>query len=92
MCRNIKTLFNFEPPASEEEIHAASLQFVRKLSGFSKPSQVNQKAFDRAVRDVARVAGKLLDALETSAPPRDREVEAEKAKTRAAKRFGPGST
>jgi hypothetical protein len=88
MCRNIKTLFNFEPPATEEEIHAASLQFVRKLSGYPKPSRANQTAFDQAVEDVARIAGKLLDALETSAPPRNRKVEAEKARARAAKRFG----
>ncbi|UCE04231.1 MAG: DUF2277 domain-containing protein [Candidatus Latescibacterota bacterium] len=87
MCRNIKTLFNFEPPASEEEIRAASLQFVRKLSGYTKPSQVNQAAFDQAVEDVARVAATLLDALETSASPRNREVEAERARARAAKRF-----
>ena len=88
MCRNIKTLFNFEPPATEEEIQAASLQFVRKLSGFNKPSKVNEAAFERAVDDVARVAEKLLDALITKAPSRDREVEAQRARTRAAARFG----
>jgi hypothetical protein len=88
MCRNIKTLFNFEPPASEDEVQAASVQFVRKLSGFNKPSRANQPAFDHAVDEVARVAGELLDALVTSSPPRDREVEAERARARAAKRFG----
>lgn len=88
MCRNIKTLFNFEPPATEEEIHAASLQFVRKLSGFTRPSRVNGAAFDRAVRDVATVASRLIEALETNTPPRNREVEAERARARAAKRFG----
>lgn len=88
MCRNIKTLFNFDPPATDEEIEAASLQFVRKLSGFNKPSQVNQQAFERAVRDVAKVARKLIESLETNAPARDREVEAEKARARAALRFG----
>jgi len=88
MCRNIKTLFNFEPPATEEEIQAASLQFVRKLSGFNKPSKVNEAAFERAVDDVARVAEKLLDALVTKAPSRDREVEAQRARARASARFG----
>ena len=88
MCRNIKTLFNFEPPATEEEIQAASLQFVRKLSGSNKPSKVNEAAFERAVDDVARVAEKLLDALVTKAPSRDREVEAQRARARAADRFG----
>ncbi len=88
MCRNIKTLFNFAPPATDEEIEAASLQFVRKLSGFTKPSQANQMAFDRAVRDVAKVARKLIDSLETQAPPRNREVEAAKARVRALERFG----
>ena len=88
MCRNIKTLYNFEPPATEEEIHAAALQFVRKISGFNKPSQKNQKAFDKAVVDVTRVATKMLDALDTTQPPKDREVEKAKAKVRAAKRFG----
>jgi hypothetical protein len=88
MCRNIKTLFNFDPPPSDEEIQAASLQFVRKLSGFSKPSKANEAAFELAVDDVARVAQRLLDSLVTNAPPRDREVEAAKARARAAKRFG----
>ncbi len=88
MCRNIKTLFNFDPPATDEEIRASALQFVRKLSGFHKPSQANQAAFDRAVEDVTRVARELIDSLVTSAPPRDREVEAAKARARAAKRFG----
>ena len=88
MCRNIKTLFNFEPPATEEEIQAASLQFVRKLSGFNKPSKVNEAAFERAVDDDARVAEKLLDALVTKAPSRDREVEAQRARARASARFG----
>ena len=89
MCRNIKTLFNFEPPATEEEIRAASLQFVRKLSGFTKPSLVNQEPFERAVDDVTRVATVLIDSLVTKAPARDREVEAARARERAAKRFGP---
>ncbi|MEE9263520.1 MAG: DUF2277 domain-containing protein [Vicinamibacteria bacterium] len=88
MCRNIKTLFNFEPPASDEEIRAASVQFVRKLSGFTKPSKVNEAAFDRAVDDVSKVAHELLDSLATTAPTRNREEEAEKARTRAEKRFG----
>ena len=88
MCRNIKTLFNFAPPATDEEIEAASLQFVRKLSGFAKPSQANQLAFDRAVRDVAKVARKLIYSLEPQAPPRNREVEAAKARARALERFG----
>jgi hypothetical protein len=88
MCRNIKTLFNFEPPASEEEIRAASLQFVRKLSGFNKPSQANDAAFARAVDEVAGAARRLLGSLETSAQPRDREVEAQKARERSALRFG----
>ncbi len=88
MCRNIKTLFNFEPPATDEEIRAASLQFVRKLSGFNAPSKANEAAFDAAVEEVADAARRLIDALETSAPPRSREVEAEKARRRAAERFG----
>lgn len=88
MCRNIKTLFNFDPPATDEEIRASALQFVRKLSGFTKPSKTNQAAFDLAVEDVARVARDLLDSLVTNAPARDREVEAAKARARAAKRFG----
>ena len=88
MCRNIRTLFNFSPVATDEEIHAASLQFVRKISGFTNPSQANEKAFDRAVEDVARTARRLMDALVTTAPPKDRETEAAKAKLRAAERFG----
>ena len=88
MCRNIKTLFNFDPPATDEEIRAASLQFVRKLSGFTKPSRANEAAFAHAVDQVARAAHELLDGLRTDAPPRDRVVETAKARARAAKRFG----
>jgi hypothetical protein len=88
MCRNIRTLFNFDPPATEEEIRAASVQFVRKLSGFSKPSQANQATFDLAVDDVAAVARRLIDSLVTSSTPRDRAEWAAKAKVRAAQRFG----
>ena len=88
MCRNIRTLFNFEPPASEDEIRAASLQFVRKVSGFNKPSKNNQAAFDGAVDAVARISRELLGSLVTNALPRDREVEAAKARARAVKRFG----
>jgi hypothetical protein len=88
MCRNIKTLFNFDPPATDEEIRAASLQFVRKLSGFQRPSQSNQAAFDQAVEDATQVARRLVDSLVTSAPARNREVEASKARERAAQRFG----
>jgi len=87
MCRNIKTLFNFDPPVTDEEIRAASLQFVRKLSGFNKPSKANETAFLSAVDEVAAIAHKLLHSLETSAPPRNREEEAAKAKARAAQRF-----
>ena len=87
MCRNIRTLFNFEPPATELEIRDASLQFVRKLSGFSVPSKANAEAFERAVEEVATAARSLIDALVTHAPPRDREVEAERAKARSAARF-----
>ena len=87
MCRNIRTLFNFDPPASDDEIRAASLQFVRKLSGFNAPSQVNAAAFARAVDEVAEAATRLLASLETSAPPKDREIEAEKARARARERF-----
>ena len=87
MCRNIKTLHNFKPPATAGEIRASSLQFVRKLSGFSKPSRANEAAFNRAVDDVTRAAHELLDSLVTSAPPRDREVEASKARARSAARF-----
>src|SRR5918912_107656 len=87
MCRNIKTLHNFKPPATEEEIRASALQFVRKLSGFTKPSKVNEVAFDRAVDQVTQAAQQLLNSLVTNAPPRDREVEAAKARVRAAERF-----
>jgi hypothetical protein len=88
MCRNIKTLFNFDPPATEAEIQASALQFVRKLSGFSRPSQANEEAFDRAVQEVSAAARRLLTSLHTSAPARDREVEAQKAKERSRLRFG----
>ena len=88
MCRNIKTLFNFEPPATEDEISAASLQYVRKVTGFSKPSKTNETAFYSAVEDIAKISERLLAALETSAPPKDREEEAAKAKARSAIRFG----
>lgn len=87
MCRNIKTLHNFRPPATDEEIRASSLQFVRKLSGFSKPSRANEPAFNRAVDEVTRAARTLLDALVTNAPPRDREAEAAKARAKGAARF-----
>ena len=88
MCRNIKTLFNFEPPATEDEIQASALQFVRKLSGFNTPSQANEAAFARAVEEVADAARRLLSSLQTQAPPRDREIEAAKARERSAARFG----
>ncbi|MFI5197404.1 MAG: DUF2277 domain-containing protein [Thermoanaerobaculia bacterium] len=88
MCRNIKTLFNFEPPATEEEIRASSLQFVRKLSGFTRPSKANEAAFDRAVDQVAEAARTLISSLITTADPRDREIEAGRARARAAARFG----
>ncbi len=88
MCRNIRTLFNFEPPASDEEVRASALQFVRKLSGFTRPSKANETAFERAVEEVARAARTLVDSLVTKAPTRDREVEAAKARARAAKRYG----
>ncbi len=88
MCRNIKTLFNFDPTATDEEVHDASLQFVRKLSGFTKPSQANQAAFELAVADTARVARSLLDSLVTNAEPHNREAEAARAHERALKRFG----
>ena len=87
MCRNIRTLFNFEPPATEEEIHASALQFVRKLSGFNKPSQANAAAFDSAVEEVSAAARRLLTSLHTNAPARDRAVEAEKARARSRERF-----
>jgi hypothetical protein len=89
MCRNIKTLFNFDPPATDEEIRAASLQFVRKLSGFTKPSHANEAAFDHAIDEVAVVARRLIDSLVTQAPPRDRETVAARARAEAARRFGP---
>ena len=92
MCRNIKVLYNFEPPTTEDEVHAAALQFVRKVSGFTKPSKVNEAVFERAVREVAKVTQKLLDGLETSAPPRDRDVIAQRARERAAKRYGLAGT
>ena len=87
MCRNIRTLFNFEPPATEEEIHASALQFVRKLSGFNKPSTANEDAFNLAIEEVTAAARKLLVSLETTAPPKDREIEAEKARARSRERF-----
>jgi hypothetical protein len=88
MCRNIKPLYNFDPPATDKEIHEAALQFVRKVSGFSKPSQANQEAFDHAVNEVAQVVRELFDSLVTTTTPRDRAVEAEKARKRSALRFG----
>lgn len=91
MCRNIRTLFNFAPPATDDEVRAASLQFVRKLSGFAVPSKANQAAFDRAVDDVAAVARTLIDGLSTTAEPRNREVEAARARARNAARFGTAS-
>ena len=87
MCRNIRTLFNFEPPATEDEIRASALQFVRKLSGFSRPSKANEAAFARAVDEVSDAARRLIDSLETASPPRDREIEAMKARARSAERF-----
>ena len=88
MCRNIKTLFNFDPPATDEEIRAASLQFVRKLSGFNAPSRANEDVFNRAIEEVAGVARRLIDSLETHAPPKNRDEEAARARARAAERFG----
>jgi hypothetical protein len=88
MCRNIKTLYNFDPPATENEVRAASLQFVRKLSGFTKPSKINEEAFARAINETAVVAQRLLDSLVTTAPPRDRDVIAQRARERATLRFG----
>jgi hypothetical protein len=87
MCRNIHTLFNFEPPATDEEVRAASLQYVRKVSGFNKPSQANAESFERAVEEVAAATRRLLDELVTTATPKDREAEAERARARAAKRY-----
>ena len=88
MCRNIKTLYNFDPPVTPEEVRAASLQFVRKITGFNKPSKANQAAFQAAIEDIADISLRLLESLETSAPPKNREEEAAKAKARAAERFG----
>ena len=88
MCRNIRQLYNFEPPATRDEVHAAALQYVRKVSGSSRPSHANEEAFDRAVREVAAATSRLLDALVTTAPPKDREEEAAKAKARSIGRFG----
>ena len=87
MCRNIRTLYNFEPPATDEEVRSAALQYVRKISGFTKPSQANAEAFERAVEEVAATTRNLLDGLVTAAPPKDREVEAEKRRARSAERF-----
>ncbi len=88
MCRNIKTLFNFDPPVTDDEVHAASLQFVRKITGFNKPSKANEEAFQAAIAEVAGISTRLLRSLETTAPPKNREEEAAKAKARAAERFG----
>lgn len=88
MCRNIKTLFNFEPPATDEEIHAASVQYVKKITGFNKPSKINEEAYNQAINEIALITSNLLNSLETSAEPRNREVEAERARIRSAKRFG----
>jgi hypothetical protein len=88
MCRNIRTLFNFDPPVTGEEVRAASLQFVRKICGFTKPSKANEAAFNAAVEEIAEVSARLLSQLETTAPPKNREEEAEKARARAAERFG----
>ncbi len=88
MCRNIKTLFNFDPPVTDEEVRAASLQFVRKITGFNKPSKANEAAFQGAIEDVAMISRRLLHSLETTAPPKNREEEAARAKARAAERFG----
>jgi hypothetical protein len=87
MCRNIRTLFNFEPPVTPEEVHAASLQFVRKITGFNKPSKANEAAFEKAIEDIAKVSIRLLHSLETTAAPKNREEEAAKAKARAAERY-----
>ena len=88
MCRNIRPLFNFDPPVTDDEVRAASLQFVRKISGFTKPSKANEEAFDRAIDEVSAAARRLMDSLVTTAPARDREIEAAKAKARAVERFG----
>jgi hypothetical protein len=88
MCRNIKTLFNFDPPVTDDEVHAASLQFVRKITGFNKPSKANEAAFHEAIHEIAGIANRLLRGLETAAPPKNREEEAAKARARNAERFG----
>ncbi len=88
MCRNIKTLYNFEPPATEDEVKAAAIQFVRKISGFNKPSNSNEKAFEIAIEEITKVSSRLLDSLKTSAPPKDREAESERARARNKFRFG----
>ena len=88
MCRNIRTLFNFEPPATDDEVRASALQFVRKLSGYTRPSKANEAAFEHAVEEITAITQRLLDALETNAPPRNREIEAAKARARAAARYG----
>jgi hypothetical protein len=88
MCRNIKTLFNFDPPVTPDEVHAASIQFVRKITGFNKPSKANEAAFNAAIEEVAAICSRLLQSLETAAPPKNREEEAARAKARAAERFG----
>ena len=87
MCRNIRTLFNFEPPVTPDEVHAASLQFVRKITGFNKPSKANEEAFEKAIEDIAKISSRLLHSLETTATPKNREEEAAKAKARAAERY-----
>ncbi|HZI56068.1 MAG TPA: DUF2277 domain-containing protein [Verrucomicrobiae bacterium] len=91
MCRNIKTLFNFDPPVTDDEVKAASLQFVRKITGFNKPSKANEEAFEFAIEEIAAISRRLLHSLETTAPPKNREEEAAKAKARAAERFGSGA-
>jgi hypothetical protein len=88
MCRNIKTLFNFDPPVTDDEVRAASLQFVRKITGFNKPSKANEESFNAAIEEISAIASRLLHSLETAAPPKNREEEAAKAKARAAERFG----
>jgi hypothetical protein len=91
MCRNIKTLFNFDPPVTDDEVKAASLQFVRKITGFNKPSKANEEAFEAAIEEIAGISKRLLRSLETTAPPKNREEEAAKARARAAERFGSGA-
>jgi hypothetical protein len=88
MCRNIKTLFNFDPPVTDQEVRAASLQFVRKITGFNKPSKANEAAFNSAIEEISAISGRLLHSLDTAAPPKNREEEAAKAKARAAERYG----